>query len=31
MKLRDIAAKTRLILSANSEYIINEDFGDNDF
>ena len=31
MKLRDIAAKTRTILSANSEQVINEDFGDQDF
>ena len=31
LKLRDIAAKTRMILSANSEHIIQEDFGDNDF
>lgn len=31
LKLRDIAAKTRSILSANSECTIQEDFGDNDF
>ena len=31
MKLKDIAAKTRAILSANSEHVISEDFGDNDF